>query len=85
MSCALQRCNKLSLMFCTRAGNALRNDLALLCRETLQALFIFVVDVVFFCVAEFAGALLARHLSFFFATRFTWTVKHGILLYKPCG
>lgn len=78
-----ERSNKLSLMFRTRAGNALRNNLALLGGKALQPLFVFIVDVVFLCVAEFAGAFFARHLSFFFSTRFTWTVKHGILLYNP--
>ncbi len=80
MPCAFERRYKLTLVFCACAGNAFRNNFPLLGRETLQPLFVFVVDVIFFCVAEFTGALFTRHLAFFFTTRFTWTVEHGILL-----
>ncbi len=71
VACTLDCGNKLSLMLCTRAGDALRNDLALLGSEALQLFFVFVIDVDFFRVTEAASPLFAGHLAFLLAARFS--------------
>jgi hypothetical protein len=62
MPCTLDCTDKLALVFGARAGDAFRNDLALFGDKTLELLLVFVVDVVFFCVAKSACAFLARRL-----------------------
>jgi hypothetical protein len=54
--------NKLALVLGTGTGDALRNDLALFRDESLEALFVFVVDVLLLGRAEPARALFARDL-----------------------
>jgi hypothetical protein len=62
MPCTLDCTDKLALMLGAGAGDAFRNDLALLGNKALEFLFVFVINVLFFCIAESACALLARGL-----------------------
>jgi hypothetical protein len=59
MACALDGVHKLTLVFCARTGDAFGDDLSLFGNEALKFLFILVVDVQFFCVAESACTLLS--------------------------
>lgn len=56
MARPLNRTYQLPLMFCARSGDSLGNDLTLFRNETVQFLFILVVDVDFFSIAETARA-----------------------------
>ncbi len=47
--------NQHALMLCACPGNTLRNNPPLLRNEPLDFLFVLVIDVIFFIVAEAAG------------------------------
>lgn len=59
MSCPLDRCDEHALMFCACPRDSFRDDPALLGYEALELLFGFVIDEIFFVVAETAGAFLS--------------------------
>lgn len=72
MSRALDGLHQLPLVLCARAGNALGDDFPLFIDEPLQSLFVFVVNIRLFCIAESTGAFLSRALSLFFASWFSY-------------
>jgi hypothetical protein len=52
MPCSLDCSDQLTLVFCTRARNPFGDDLTLFRNEPLQLLFILVIDIDFFVIAE---------------------------------
>jgi hypothetical protein len=63
MARPLNRPYELPLMFCARSGDSLGNDLALFRNETVQFLFILIVDVDFFSIAETASTFFSYRIG----------------------
>ncbi len=70
MPCTLDGMHKLALVLGARSRYAFGDDLPLFRHETLQPLFIFIVDVDFLRITKAARPLLARHLALFLASWF---------------
>lgn len=66
MARPLNRPYQLPLMFCARSGDSFGNDLALFRNETVQFLFILVVDVDFFSIAETASTFFPYRIGIAF-------------------
>jgi hypothetical protein len=63
---------QLSLVFCAGTCNALGDDFPLFIDESLESLFILVVNIGLLCVAKSTGALFSRALSFSFSSRLSY-------------